>query len=272
MPLVSITDPNDPRLADYRFLRDRDLRRGDEGLFVGEQFLVVEEMLKRPGVVRSVLVDERFLARLAPQVPEDVPLLAGSAELLERIVGFHIHRGVLAVGTRAAVESPSLDDLLERVPPPGDATLLLLEDIANIDNMGLLFRNAAAFGVDGVLLSPRCHDPLYRRVLRVSIGHVLNVPWTRSRDWPNDLRTLRERHGFTLLAAALKPGAAPLDEVERPPRVGLLVGTEFAGVSAAALACCDRPVRIPMAPGVDSLNVGVAAAVCLHRLSRADRV
>lgn len=269
MMVESITHPDDPRLGDYRFLRDRDLQRDPEGLFVGEQLLVVQEMLRRPGVTRSVLVDERMVHRLKGHVPDDVPVYAAPTTLMEGIVGFHVHRGVLAVGRRAAVEHPSIDRML--TSRPGASTLLLLEDIANIDNMGLLFRNAAAFGVAGVILSPRCHDPLYRRVLRVSIGHVLSVPWIRSTDWPADLECLRRRHGFALVGAAIDDRAVPLDELSPPDRSALVVGTEYAGLSEATRRACDHLVRIPMAPGVDSLNVGVAAAVCLHRLSRVGR-
>ena len=135
----------------------------------------------------------------------------------------------------------------------------------------MLFRNAAAFGVDGVLLSPSCHDPLYRKSLRVSIGHALDVPFARSRDWAGDLADLARR-GITLIAAAATETAVAIDEVTPPRRVALVVGQEFDGVSPTTLDACDHVVRVPMSPGVDSLNVGVAAAVCLHRFSTGRRV
>ena len=163
---------------------------------------------------------------------------------------------------------PELDPDLSRREA---LTLLVCENITNIDNIGFLFRNAAAFGVDAVLLSPRCHDPLYRKSLRVSIGHALTVPFVRSTDWTAQLDRLRREWGVTLIAAALDPRAEDLDAVARPGRVGLVVGQEFEGISPETLDRCDHIVRIPMAPGVDSLNVAVAAAVCLHRFSTGQR-
>ncbi len=270
MPVIEIANIEDPRLNDYRDIRDRDLRgrRAGKGLFVGEQRLVVERMLRRPGVTRSVLISANWRDRIAPLAPADVPVYVTDPATMKQVAGFDVHRGVLAMGYRRAVEQPGLaQSLLDREA----VTLLLCEDVTNIDNIGLLFRNAAAFGVDAVLLSPLCHDPLYRKSLRVSIGHALDVPFARSRDWIADLGRLRDA-GIMLIAAATGEGAVDLDSVPRARRVGLVVGQEFQGVSPPTLAACDRIARIPMAPGVDSLNVGVAAAVCLHRLSTARRV
>ncbi len=267
MPVIEIDNFEDPRLDDYRDIRDRDLRRNGK-LFVGEQALVVERMLRRPGVTRSVLIASNWLDRIAPLAAPEVPVYVTRLATMKKVAGFDIHRGVLAIGDRQTVERSSLrGDLLARDP----LTLLLCEDIANIDNIGMLFRNAAAFGVDGVLLSPACHDPLYRKSLRVSIGHTLDVPFARSRDWAGDLADLARR-GITLIAAAATETAVAIDEVAPPRRVALVVGQEFDGVSPATLDACDRVVRIPMSPGVDSLNVSVAAAVCLHRFSTGRRV
>ncbi len=270
MPVIEISDINDPFLEDYRDIRDRELRGRDgyPGLFIGEQPLVVERMLSRPGVTKSVLLGPTWADRIVPQVPPDVPVYVAPLEIMKRIAGFNIHRGVLAVGHRPAVERPDLDPDLRRREI---LTLLLCENITNIDNMGFLFRNAAAFGVDAVLLSPRCHDPLYRKSLRVSIGHALTVPFVRSSDWPAELDRLRGEWGVTLIAAALDPRAVDLDTVPRPGRVGLVVGQEYLGISPDTLDRCDHIVRIPMAPGVDSLNVAVAAAVCLHRFTTGKR-
>jgi len=270
MPVIEINNPEDPRLDEYRDIRDRDLRgrATGEGFFVGEQRLVVERMLRLPGVTRSVLISANWRDQIAALAPADVPVYVTDAATMKTIAGFDIHRGVLAMGYRRAVERPRLaQTLLDRE----SVTLLLCEDITNIDNIGLLFRNAAAFGVDAVLLSPLCHDPLYRKSLRVSIGHALDVPFARSQDWIADLGRLRDA-GIMLIAAATGEGAVDLDSVPRARRVGLVVGQEFQGVSPPTLAACDRIARIPMAPGVDSLNVGVAAAVCLHRFSTARRV
>ncbi len=270
MPVIEIHNSEDPRLDEYRDIRDRDLRgpNAGEGLFVGEQRLVVERMLRRPGVTRSVLISANWRDPIAALAPADVPVYVTDTATMKTVAGFDIHRGVLALGYRRAVERPRLaETLLDRET----VTLLLCEDVTNIDNIGLLFRNAAAFGVDGVLLSPLCHDPLYRKSLRVSIGHALDVPFARSQDWIADLGRLRDA-GILLIAAGTGEGSVDLDSIPPARRVGLIVGQEFEGVSAPTLAACDRIARIPMAPGVDSLNVGVAAAVCLHRFSTARRV
>jgi tRNA G18 (ribose-2'-O)-methylase SpoU len=267
--LVPVDDIDDPRLVDYRNIRDGDIR-GRPGLFVGEQALVVAQMLALPGVTKSVLVAPEKVAKLAALAGDDVPIYVAPLELLSAIAGFPVHRGILAVGHRAAFDSRSLADI---VPPAGaPGCVLACEGITHVDNIGLLFRNAAAFGVSGVLLDPTCHDPLYRKAVRVSIGHVLTVPWAWSGDWLADLAELRDVHQLTLIGAALTPNAVPLDELTPSGRSTLVVGTEFGGLRPATLAHCDHVVRIPMATGVDSLNVAVAAAVCLHRLCGVGRV
>lgn len=271
---IRIDDPDDARLDDYRAVRDRDLRgaAGRPGLFIGEQALIVERMLAVPGRTKSVLVQRAQLARIAPHVPADVPLYVVSDAVLRAVVGFDLHRGVLAVGWRPP---PGAQTLAVALPPPLDRTapltVLVCEDITHHDNLGMLLRNAAAFAVDAVVLSPRCHDPLYRRCLRMSIGHALDVPTARSADWPADLAALRDRWGCAIVAAATGPGAVALDDAPRLRRLALVVGTEGHGLSDAALALADHRVRIPMRRGVDSLNVAVAAAVCLHRLTTGDR-
>jgi tRNA G18 (ribose-2'-O)-methylase SpoU len=269
MPFIEVNDIDDPRLDDYRDIRDRELRGREAfgGLFIGEQRLVVEKMLALPGVTKSVLAIPEQAGRLAPLAAPEVSVYAAPLAVMARLAGFNIHRGVLAAGNRAAVERAELDRGLLARPR---LTLLLCENVVNMDNIGLLFRNAAAFAVDGVLLGPRCHDPLYRKSLRVSIGHALTVPFARSRDWTADLACLR-RAGVTLVAAATGPGAVALDSIPRADKVALVVGQEYEGVTPETLARCDRTVRIPMARGVDSLNVAVAAAICLHRLSTGQR-
>lgn len=260
----------DPRLADYRDIRDRGLRGRDgiPGLFVGEQPLIVQRMLSMPGVTKSVLVVTTWADRIAPLAPPEVPVYVAPLDLMRRVAGFTVHRGVLAVGYRAKVERPSLHAIISG---DGPLTLLLCEDIANIDNIGLLFRNAAAFGVDGVLLSPKCHDPLYRKSLRVAIGRTLSVPFARCNDRPGELERLKRNWNFTLVAAAMDERAVELDSAPCPKRVGLVVGPEFDGLPSATLDQCDAIVKVPMARGVDSLNVAVAAAVCLHRFSTGKR-
>ncbi len=269
--VFELIDLADPRLADYRDIRDRGLlgRDGIPGLFVGEQPLIVQRMLSMPGVTKSVLVVTTWADRIAPQAPPDVPVYVAPMQLMRQVAGFKVHRGVLAAGYRSKIERPNLDELLSR---DGPLTILICQDIANIDNIGLLFRNAAAFGVDGVLLSPKCHDPLYRKSLRVAIGHTLSVPFARCNDWLSELERLKRDWNLTLIAAANDKRAAELDSAPRPERIGLVVGSEFDGLPSATLNLCDQIVKVPMADGVDSLNVAVAAAVCLHRFSTAVRV
>ncbi|MCZ6810997.1 MAG: RNA methyltransferase [Planctomycetota bacterium] len=269
--VFELIDLADPRLANYRDIRDRGLlgRDGIPGLFVGEQPLIVQRMLSMPGVTKSVLVVRTWADRIAPLAPPEVPVYVAPLDLMRHVAGFTVHRGVLAVGYRSAIER---SDLASALRPAAPLTVLLCENITNIDNIGLLFRNAAAFGVDAVVLSPRCHDPLYRKSLRVSIGHALTVPFVRCLDWPGDLVRLKARWNLTLIAAALDERAIDLRLVDRPERVGLVVGEEFHGLSPTTLDHCDHIVKVPMAPGVDSLNVAVAAAVCLHRFSTGKRI
>ena len=267
---VERVDGSDPRVEPYRSLRDPDLVKAGEGegWFIGEQALVLERMLASPGTTISILASEKMAekARSRRERSNDPspPILVAADSVLEAIVGFDLHRGLLALGRRPSDGRTRIEAAI--ADPSRPAALLGCEDIRNIDNIGLLFRNAAAFGVDGVLLSPECHDPLYRKSLRVSIGHALDVPFTRLGDWVGELTRLREEHGVAILGAAIDPKAIAIHEVEPPRRFVLLMGSEFPGLTDRAKAACDHLVRIPMASGVDSLNVGVAAAVCLSHL------
>jgi tRNA G18 (ribose-2'-O)-methylase SpoU len=273
---TSITDPGDPRISEYRDIRDKDLlgRDGRPGRFIGEAPLILEVMLDLPDMTRSVLVSEgqaeRVSGMIAASRSPGTPLFVASSDVMNGIVGFDIHRGVLASGNRP----DPLDRTLEKVlPEPGrPATILVCDGINNIDNIGLLFRNAAAFGVDAVILSPDCHDPLYRKSIRVSSGHALRIPFHRSVRWPETLDALRSLHGIELIGTSIAEGSSDIDEVMPPERVGIVMGGEFEGLGPEAITACDRLVRIPMTEGTDSLNVGVAAAVALHRFSRAYRV
>ncbi|MCH2160807.1 MAG: RNA methyltransferase [Phycisphaerales bacterium] len=272
MGIEYTSNPDDPRLEDFRDIRDRDLR-GRQGIFIGEQGLVVERMLDRPELVRRVLVSEArrpwLEDALASRGHPDVACLVVPTDIVERIAGFDLHRGVLASGNRAALESPSLEQVV-----PGDeqsATILCCDSINNMDNIGMLFRTAAAFGVDAVLLSPTCHDPLYRKSLRVSIGHALTIPFLRCSDWAGDLARLQGEHDITLVGACTGSDSKSLDDVPSPARVALVVGSEYEGLQPETRAACDHLARIPMARGVDSLNVAVATAVLLERLSQASR-
>lgn len=265
MPVVPIADLDDPRLADYHHLRSPSRRMAlerERGIFTVEGRLSVEALLASRCAVRSLFVAEEHVGRLADLAATDAPIYTMPAREMEAVSGVHFHRGVLAVAERP--ELPTLDELVV-----GTRCLLVLETVNDHENIGALFRNAAAFGVDGVVLDPTTSDPLYRRSTRVSLGHVLRVPFTRvaAERWPGALDALRG-HGFTTVALTPAGGAEPLGRLleDRPPRVALLLGAEGPGLSDAAQALTDRRVRIPMEPGVDSVNVATAAAIALAAL------
>lgn len=264
MPVpVVITDPLDPRIAAYRDIRERDLV-GREGLFIAEGEVVVRVLCGRsihPPV--SLLVAEKRVAALAgliAGIPEGVPVFSASQAVMDRIAGFPMHRGILAVGRRAP--TPAVDVLLAGSGP--GAIVVVLFGIANHDNMGGIFRNAAAFGASAVILDSDCCDPLYRKAIRVSVGAALTVPFARLGRGDDALAILAV-HGFE--AVALSPGgASPLGEMRRPDRVAVLFGTEGAGLPQSILDRA-RTVRIPMAGALDSLNVATATGIVLHHLA-----
>lgn len=263
MELIEITDPADPRLDDFRDLSTADRRPdrpGGRGLVIAEGVIVIERLLASPYPVRSLLGVARRVTALAGTHPGcDAPAYVVSAGLMAEVVGFHLNRGVLAVADRA--------------PAPGDPAadarcLAVLEGVGDHENLGAVFRNAAAFGVDGVVLGPGCSDPLYRRAVRVSMGHVLRVPFTPvdDRDWESYLDSLRRR-GFVLAALTPSGSAVPLRSVNPAGRrVALLLGSEGHGLTERTLGLADVAVRIPMSPGVDSLNIATAAAVAFYEV------
>ncbi len=260
---VVITDPDDGRIADYRALTDVELRTRWEpphGLFIAEGELVLRRALRAGYALRSVLVD----AKRVDQVGDlPAPVYAATQDVLEKTTGFHVHRGVLASFHRRPLPSPA--DVLAAA-----TRVAVLEDVNNHTNLGAIFRGAAALGMDGVLLSPSCADPLYRRSVRVSMGEVFAVPYARLEPWPAALDTVRD-HGFTLLALTPAPDALPIQQLTEAQRSrpALLLGAEGPGLSRSALFASDQRVRIPMRRGVDSLNVAAAAAVAFWELTRA---
>ncbi len=260
--LLPLSDPADPRLDDYRNLTDAALRARDHsGVFIAEGELVVRRLLTSRFPTRSLLIARSAQHRLDTlPVPDDVPVYIAADDLLQTIVGFPFHRGVLACGQR--LPEPPLTDLL------GSRLLLVLENTANTDNMGALFRNTACLAGEGsaILLSPGCCDPLYRKALRVSIGYALTIPFTTTESWPDALDQVRGA-GFELLALTPSPDAPPLDALAPGRRYALLLGAEGPGLSDHALRRATRLARIPMAKGADSLNVATAAAVALSRLA-----
>jgi tRNA G18 (ribose-2'-O)-methylase SpoU len=266
--VIRIEDPDDPRLGDYRALTDPALRKryeAERGVFIVESPLAVEALVAstHAAATRSLLVGDRRIERMAPLAAalaaHGAAIYTAPAEVLEATTGFALHRGVVAAVTRPDPVAPAA--LLA-----GARTVLALEGINDHENLGVLFRNAAAFGVDAVLLDPTCADPWYRRCVRVSMGHVLGVPHARATTWPGELAALAADGWRTL---ALTPsGATRVHELAPPDgRVLVLAGAEGPGLADATLAAPGvERVRIAMAPGVDSLNVATAVAVALSHL------
>jgi tRNA G18 (ribose-2'-O)-methylase SpoU len=261
---IEIGDPADPRVDDFRDLTTADRRPdrpGGRGLVIAEGVVVVRRLLTSAYPLRAVLGVPRRLAELAPELAEhDAPVYATSAEVMAAVVGFHLNRGVLAVADKAPPASAA--ELADKA-----RVLAVLEGVNDHENLGSLFRNAAALGVDGVLLGPNCADPLYRRSVRVSMGHVLRVPFASLEPWPGGLDVLRDK-GFRIAALTPRASATGLPGAGLAAgKVALLVGSEGHGLSEEAIAAADVAVRIPMADGVDSLNVATAAAVAFYAVT-----
>lgn len=262
--VIRLSDPADPRLGDYAALTDAALRKRYEhqhGVLIAEGPNPVRELLASPYPVRSLLVAERRLASLAPLIDGlDAPVYVVEQDVLEEVVRFRLHQGVLACGGRLPLQT------LAEVTA-GAHRVLVLEGLNDHENLGTLFRTARAFSTDAVLLGPGCADPLYRRSVRVSMGHVLHVPFARTGPIDVALDALRAA-GCTVLALTPDPQAVDLDDLtplrERP--LALLLGAEGPGLTAGAVAASDLGVRIPIAGGVDSLNVAAAGAVACHAL------
>jgi tRNA G18 (ribose-2'-O)-methylase SpoU len=258
---------DDERLTDYAGLTDvalRSRREPELGIYLAESDKVIRRALDAGHRPRSLLLTDRWLEPLAPLVERvlaaGAPVYTGPPALLESITGFNIHRGAIAAVNRPALRAPA--DVLN-----GTRRVVVLEDIVDHTNVGAAFRSVAGLGADAVLVTPRCADPLYRRAVRVSMGTVFQVPWTRIDGWPASVRTLRDA-GFTVAALALTPDAVPLDRLaaDPPERLALVLGTEGDGLAPATLAVADLAVRIPMRGGVDSLNVAAATAVAAWAL------
>ncbi|WP_203669766.1 TrmH family RNA methyltransferase [Cellulomonas pakistanensis] len=264
LDIVHLTDPDDERLADYVSLTDVALRSRHEpekGLYIAESSTVLGRALAAGHRPRSVLVSPRWLPDLTSMLEardpagEPVRVYVAESPVLEAITGFHVHRGALA-----AMHRPPLPSVAEVIA--GARRVAVLEDVVDHTNVGAAFRSAAAIGVDAVLVTPRCADPLYRRSVRVSMGTVFQVPWTRVDPWPGGVELLRAA-GFVTAALALSDDSVSLDalEADPPERLALVLGAEGDGLKPATIAAADVTVRIPMAGGVDSLNVAAAGAV-----------
>jgi len=266
---IEITDPGDLRIAEFTAIRERDLT-GRQGQFIAEGTVVLSMLAKAHGGSGPVRAEKLLLLKnrvaglsdLIGQFPDDLPIYVAEASVLDAIAGFHLHRGVLALGSRAA--PPDLADLIAELPE--SALVLVACGISNHDNIGALFRNAAGFTADAVLLDETCCDPLYRKALRVSVGAVLAVPYARQGSAEEVLGALAEA-GFEIWA--LSPsGTVEIGAIAPGRRVALVMGTEGEGLPAAILDRF-RSARIAQAPGLDSLNVGTASGIALYAIARA---
>ena len=261
MTVLEISSLDDPRLVDYSHLTDVALRKSGGGLYIAESLLVLERAIKAGHHPRSVLALGTSVAdAVRATAGFDVPIFSGPSELLEELTGYLLHRGLIAAMHRP--ELPAAPDILR------DARrIVILENVVDPTNVGAIFRSVAAIGADAVLVTPRCSDPFYRRAIRVSMGTVLQVPWTRVGDWAS-IRELLTASGFHLVALALADDAVDLKEfaATAPERVALVLGTEGEGLTREAIEAADTVVTIPMAHGIDSLNVAATAAVAMYAL------
>lgn len=274
MSLYPISDIDDPRLAIYRDLPQKNPTRRS-GVFIAEGQKVVERLIASRFPVESILAEPAYAERFSSLVAADVPVYAAPRDTLEATVGFNFHRGALACGRR--LPSLFMAEFLADLGQigPGETirsrsertTLVVCPDVQDPTNLGSIIRTTAAFGCQGIILESRCADPFSRRVLRVSMGAALRLPIVESRDLCSDLRQLLEA-GFELAATVIDPTAQPLSAASRGERLAILFGSEGHGLSSEMQSLCTQRVTIPMHPGIDSLNVAVAAAVFLHHFMR----
>lgn len=262
--MIRIEDPDDPRIAGFRDIRERDLT-GREGLFVAEGEVVLNVLLSDRSRCRpkALLIDARRaqgLAALIERAQGRAPVYLAEQGVLDAVAGFHLHRGILALGEKP--RPPSLDAVLATLGP--EAVVVLACGIGNHDNMGGIFRNAAAFGAGAVLLDDRCCDPFYRKAIRVSVGAVLRTPMATGLEAKSAIRALTAA-GFQVLA--LTPAGEPLGSCPGGGRIALVLGSEGPGLPDDILGLC-RPVGIPMSGGFDSLNVAVTSGIALHHFTR----
>ncbi len=262
MTVIEISSLDDPRLADFSHLTDVALRKSGGGLYIAESLLVLQRAIAAGHRPRSVLalgssVDDA----IAATTEFDIPIFSGPSALLEELTGYLLHRGLIAAMHRPAL--PAVQDVIA-----GARRIVILENVVDPTNVGAIFRSVAAIGADAVLVTPRCSDPFYRRAIRVSMGTVLQVPWTRTGDWAST-REVLSASGFTIAALALADDAVDLRAfaASAPERVALVLGAEGDGLTREALTAADIIITIPMAHGIDSLNVAATAAVAMFALT-----
>lgn len=266
--LIRISDPDDPRIAAFRSIRERDLT-GRDGLFIAEGKVVLRMLVDAHAAgtgftTRSVLLLENRvdgLRDILDHLSSDVPVYVASGTVFDEIAGFHMHRGILALGSSA--HRPGRADMLDSLP--ASSLVLVACGLSNHDNIGSLFRNAAAFGVDGVLLDETCCDPLYRKAIRVSVGAVLKVPFARGSAIADILQDLTGQ-GFELWGLSPR-GTVDIRDISATPRIALVMGTEGEGLPEAVMRTIQT-ARIRQRPGLDSLNVATATGIALHEVAR----
>ncbi|MDQ1550130.1 MAG: hypothetical protein QOD27_1788 [Microbacteriaceae bacterium] len=261
MSVIEIADLADPRLADFSHQTDVALKKTGGGLYIAESALVLERALRAGHRPRSVLALGGTVDEAIALVGDDVPIFSGPGELLAELTGYLLHRGLIASMHRPPL--PDAADLLASAK-----RVVVLENVADPTNVGAIFRSVAAIGADAVLVTPRCSDPFYRRAIRVSMGTVLQVPWTRVGDWTST-RQLLAASGFHVAALALTDDALDLRAfaAAAPDRVAIVLGAEGDGLTDEAIAAADTVVSIPRAHGIDSLNVAATAAVAMWALA-----
>ena len=263
MTPIPITTLSDPRVANYRNLKDRDLDRAGR-YFIAEGEHLVRRLLKSDFPVDSIFVTERRVEEIAPLVPADVPIYIAPTELLNDVLGMKFHSGVIACGRRKL--HLTLDQIVPR--DRERLTLVICPDITNVENIGSIVRIAAAFGADAMVLGEKCHDPFWRQSVRVSMGTIFHLPLLQSDNLLRDMDRLKQEWGVQLAATVLDESAEPLARADRPARFGILFGSEPQGLGPEYVAACDRKVTIPMKRGTDSLNVAVAAGIFLYHFTR----
>ncbi len=269
MPIHTIDTADDPRLSAYRDLTDVALRKKSEpenGIYIAESAKIIERALAHGHTPVSILMAENWLPKMRLLLPSisgndfgDIDVFIGAHDVLEELTGFHVHRGALAEMSRPA--AASLESVLQ-----GARRVVVLENIVDHTNVGAIFRAAAGLGIDAILVTPECADPLYRRSLRVSMGSVFTVPWTRIPNWPSSIKELKEQGFHTVAVSPQNIGGKQSQDLRQfiessPDRIALILGTEGEGLTAASLNNCDQSVHIPMSNDVSSLNVASAAAV-----------
>lgn len=259
--IEQIASIDDPRIEAYRTLKEREII--SSGRFIAEGEHLVKRLLASSFKAQSVFIAEKHLDEFGKIVPQDVPLYAASHDLMNQIIGYKFHSGIIACGLRGAKRT--LDDT---IPGDGRLTLMILPEIANAENLGGLIRVAAGFGVNAIILGERSCDPFLRQSVRVSMGNIFNVPIIESDDLARDLVRLRSEFAVDLLATVLDPDAIDLHELKREKRIAVLLGNEAQGLPVKLVKLCQKKVTIPMQLGTDSLNVAVSAGIFLFHLNR----